>query len=101
MFLFWDDREQIGLKTGKLSTEKYYLILDRNYAGKTQRNVEYQVFKDFTPYCRFPLMSSFTLSPHIIYNKDIHLIDNKFFNIDNKISELEQKIKRLEKGNNK
>lgn len=65
----------INLEQGKLSVEKVSLTLDKPYYGDTESNVNYQIYKNFTPNITLPLMAKNTLSPESIFNNAVHKID--------------------------
>lgn len=75
----------LNLKQGKISVEKNYLLLDKNYLGSDKRNVKYTIYKDYTPHLRLPNMARNTLSPDICYNKTIQILDAEIKAIKDKI----------------
>jgi hypothetical protein len=78
-----------GIKTGKMSFEKWEIILSQPYLGDSRTNLKYKIFSEFTPNYSFPLT--------VKNNPDIDIIFNQAINkVDSKIKELEDKIKFLE-----
>ena len=75
-----------NLKEGKLSVEKSILVLDRPYNGPTQNNLSYKIFHDFTPHLNIPLMAKNTLSPDILYNRGMMILDQKIKELENKLN---------------
>jgi hypothetical protein len=90
-FITLDYSLPLNLKQGKLSCQKSFLIIDRNYLDKTKRNVPYNIYKDFTPNISIPTMSNNTLSFSTIFNKSAHIIDSKFKELEDRINILEVK----------
>lgn len=82
----------LNLIQGKLSVEKNYLLLKENYLGQDKRNINYQVFKDVTPYSRFPIMARHSLSQDLIYNKMVYLLDAELKTIKDEIKAVKDKI---------
>lgn len=74
-----------NIKNGKLYVEKHILIIDSNYLGNTGSNINYELFRNFTPYCKIPLMLKNTMSPDVIYNKAILQIDKELKTIKDKL----------------
>lgn len=83
------------LKTGKLSVEKYEILLSSNYVGDTQINVPCQICRDFTPNLGIPLMAKNSFSFEMIYNHGVTLVDNNLKALNDRITELENKLKQL------
>lgn len=83
----------LGAKSGKLSVEKWEIELSNIFLDKTQFCVPYRIIKDFTSYCNFPLMVKNTLTPDLIYNKSINMIDNEINSLKEQIKELTKLIK--------
>lgn len=66
-----------GLKEGKISCEKYTLILKENYKGENKINVEYSILRDVTPYFGIPLAPKNTKTLDLIFNEAILKIDQE------------------------
>ena len=84
-FIVLDYSLPANLKTGKISVEKNILILTENYTGETARNLGYQIFRDFTPNLRMPLMLKNSMSPDIIHNKALLILDKEIGEIKKKL----------------
>jgi hypothetical protein len=74
-----------NIKNGKLYVEKHTLILDSPFLGNTQKNINYELFRNFTPHLRLPLLLKNSLSPDIILNKALLQIDEEISQIKNKL----------------
>ena len=85
-----------NLSSGKISVEKSVLTLSENYSGKTQKNLSYQIYKDFTPLMKLPLQLKNSLSPEITYNKSCMIIDSEICNLRNEILDLKDRLVKLE-----
>ncbi len=81
----------IGLKTGKLSVEKWEMFLDKNYNRDTVYNIDYKIFKDFTPICQLPLLLNNSTSFFIIFNQAMQKLDSEINSLKNQIKELKDK----------
>ena len=75
-----------GIKNGKISCKKYEIYLTNLYLGDTLFNVNYEIFKDFTPYLKLPLMLKNSSCPEILFN-------DALIKIDKEIQELKKIIK--------
>ncbi len=74
-----------NIKNGKIYVEKHVLVLDSNYLGSTENNISYELFRNFTPHLRMPLLLKNSLSPDVILNKALIMIDEELHQIKNKI----------------
>ena len=74
-----------NIKNGKIYVEKHVLILDSNYLGSTESNIGYELFRNFTPHLKMPLLLKNSLSPDVILNKALLIIDEELHKIKNKI----------------
>jgi hypothetical protein len=84
-YLVLDYSLPINLKKGNFSVEKSCLILTSPYLGPTQLNINYQVYRDFTPSLNIPLMVKNSSSPDIIFNKAMKKIDEEISIIKRKL----------------
>lgn len=75
----------MSVKGGKLSVEKWELILLNNYMGPTLINGPYSLYKDFTPNLQIPLMLKNSTSVDLIFNQAMQKIDAEIQSIKNKI----------------
>ena len=64
-----------NVKKGKLSADKWELILNINYAGKTKINSKYNVITDFTPFLNIPLMNGDPSRYETVFNEAVTKID--------------------------
>lgn len=78
-----------GTKEGKLSIEKWEIILSSNYLGETNTNEVFEIIRDFTPYYKIPLLTPNSKNQELTFNNSMAILDKK-------IAELEEKIKKLE-----
>lgn len=84
-----------SLKSGGLSCEKWELILQNNYIGETQKSINYQIYKDFSPNLGLTMLAKNSNSLEIIINNNSNKIDSAVYLLQQKIKELENKIKNL------
>lgn len=78
-----------GIKEGKLSLDKWEIVLKSNYTGENKTKQNFQVTRDFTPNLRIPLIAKNSQSQELTVNYALALLDKK-------ITELEEKIVCLE-----
>lgn len=83
-----------GIKEGKLSIEKWEVVLTSNFVGDNKSNQVFHVTRDFTPIYQIPLMTKNTPNQELIFN-------NAMITVDKKIAELEELIKAINIKNNK
>lgn len=86
-FLTLDYSLNPGIKTGKISFEKFEITLSQPYVFDSQNNLKYKIFSDFTPYLSLPLTIKNDSNFDLIFN-------NAMQKIDIKIKELEDKINK-------
>jgi len=78
-----------GITEGKISVEKWEMVLSSEYAGETKTNQPFQISRDVSPHYKIALLSK--NAP----NQEIY-VNNAIIKLENKIMELEKRIKRLE-----
>lgn len=78
-------------KEGKLSIEKWEIILSSNYLGETNNNETFEITRDFTPYCKIPLIAPNSKNPELSFNTALAILDKKIAELENKVKELENK----------
>lgn len=81
-----------GTKEGKLSTEKWEIILSSPYLGETNNNEIFEIIRDFTPYCKIPLLSPNSKNQELTFNSSMAILDKKIAELENKIRKLENPI---------
>lgn len=86
--LYLDYALSEGIKKGRISCNKWEILLSGNYLDKTQRNAEYEINRDFTPYLKMPLLSKNSFQQDIVFNTSLMILENK-------IKELEERLARL------
>ena len=74
-----------NVKAGKVSVDKWELILNINYAGSTKVNSNYRVLVDFTPHLNMPLMRGDLNKNVAVFNEVIMRLDNEIKNLKDKI----------------
>lgn len=74
-----------NLKNGNLSLSKYEILLSNLYLEETKFNVNYELIKNFTPNCKFPLLLKNSISYDVIFNKAMILIDEEINKLKNEI----------------
>ena len=70
---------------GKISTSKWELVLNINYAGKTKMNSTYRVLVDFTPHLNMPLMRGDLNKNFAVFNEALMKLDSEIKNIKDKL----------------
>lgn len=75
----------IGIKNGKMNLEKWEMFLVNNYLGESLHGVSYEIYKDFTPNIKLPLILRNNSSPHLIFNHAMQLIDSEIQAIKDKL----------------
>jgi hypothetical protein len=91
-FIVFDYSLPPNLNSGQISVEKNALYLTENYLGETKRNLKYEIFRDFTPNFKIPLMLKNSLSPEIVYNKSCSIIDRELQLIKNDINLIKEQL---------
>lgn len=86
IYLYLDYSLPLHVTEGKLSVEKYSLIINSPFNGPTATNASYQVYRDFTPHMQIPLMLRGSLSPESVFNKAMRIIDDRFNQLESKIN---------------
>lgn len=76
---------------GKLSIEKWEIILSSNYLGETNVNETFEIIRDFTPYCKIPLLVPNSKNQELTFNNSMAILDKKIAELENKIKILENK----------
>lgn len=77
-----------GVFEGKVSSQKWELILTSNYGNESKLDTNYTLTRDFSPIYNIPLLSKGTVNPELIANQALLAIERK-------IKELEDQIKAL------
>lgn len=77
-----------GIKEGKLSIEKWEIILASNYQGENRIAAPFQITRDFTPNYKIPLITKNSLNQELIVNHALALLDRKIAELENQIKEL-------------
>lgn len=80
-----------NITDGKISLEKWEMLLSSNYAGENMVGESYELTKDFTPNLNFPLVTKGSFHPESFYNMSINLIEAEFMRLRKEISELKAK----------
>jgi len=70
---------------GKIKAEKWELVLNTEYTGEDKASVDYEIIKDFTPFCDLPLIHGSLASSHILYNESMAIIDQRLKDIEDKL----------------
>lgn len=81
----------VGVKDGKLSINKFELLLNTNYANDTKINKLCEVLRDVTPNYALPLLIKDSFSTYSIFNQAITMLDSKIKSLENEILLLKEK----------
>ena len=73
-------------KHGKISVDKWELILDTNYSKGNKANASYRVLTDFTPNLNLPLLRDDISKNEAILNKALMTMDKEIQDIKNKLT---------------
>jgi hypothetical protein len=84
-----------GVLEGKLSVEKWEILLTSSYTGETKNSQPCEITRDFTPYLGLPLTMRGSINPESVYNLAINILDNKMAEFDKRLSVIETKINKL------
>lgn len=82
-----------NISDGKISLEKWEILLSSNYAGENMTGESYELTKDFTPNLNLPLVTKGSFYPESFYNMSINLIDAEFTKLRKEIEQLKSRIK--------
>lgn len=80
-----------GIKEGKISSEKWEILLNSNYAGETKLAVPYEIGRDFTPNISLPLIPKGSNATETIVNQAFITLDARIKKLEDQISELLRK----------
>lgn len=83
---------------GKISVEKWEIILSKKYLGDTLINKQFQVYRDYTPNYSFNMMLPNSPSAHICYNASMKKVDMIIKQLEDRIKILENQNKELSKS---
>lgn len=75
-----------NVKIGKISLDKYSLIINQSFNGISSSNVSYKIYRDFTPHVNIPLMVRGSISPELIFNKAMQKLDEKIRQLEERIN---------------
>lgn len=71
--------------TAAIKVNKWELTLSTEYAGEDKISVNYEIIKDFTPFCNLPLIHGQLSSSHILYNEAMAILDKRLKDIEDKL----------------
>ena len=69
------------LINGTIFVEKWEILLSSNYVGESKVNVNYEIFKDFTPNLHLPLLVKNSQSIDLIFNKVVNMLENEIMQL--------------------
>ncbi len=75
-----------GIKSGKVSVNKWRGYLSSNYVGDSKIEQPYDAIRDFTPHFNIPLIVKNHPNPEMIYNQSLKLLDAKLKELENKLT---------------
>ena len=81
-----------GIKSGRISFEKWEIILSNPYIGDSQTNLGYKIFSESTPHYSIPLTIKNNSDFDLIYNQAVNRMDSLIKEVNNRIDEIEKKI---------
>ena len=73
------------VKRGKISINKWEILLNVNYPGENKINTRYQVIRDFTPNLNLPLMRGDLYKNETVFNEAVSSLDEKIKKIYDKL----------------
>jgi len=82
-----------GIKEGKLSIEKWEIILTTPLKGENKINHSFQITRDFTPNYGFPLIAKNALNQEMFINHILGVLDQRIAGLEERIKDLENKNK--------
>ncbi len=77
-----------GVIEGKISCEKWEILLTSNYVGQSVIGATYEIGRDFTPAVNLPLLSANPTNVSASYNLAMNLIDRKLLELQQQIDKL-------------
>jgi hypothetical protein len=92
--IFLDAPLPSGVSDGKLSVEKWEMLLTSNYVGETKINESYAVSRDTTPNLNIPLVLRGSFSPEAVYNLALAILDQEIGSLKTEIAELKKQAGR-------
>ena len=70
-----------NLKEGKVSCQKYEILLEESYSGETATNLVCEIYRDFTPHLHLPVMLPNSPSAHLVYNQAIKILEAEIISL--------------------
>jgi len=86
--IFFDYSLPANVTEGKLSVEKYELILTSPYLGDTKISESFDLSRDFTAHLKLPLLVKNSFSREQLINQAFNILDNRIAALEAKIKEL-------------
>lgn len=80
-----------GIKEGKLSVEKWEILLTTPLKGENKVNQTFQITRDFTPNYGMPLIAKNSLNQELYINHVLGVLDQKIAELEGRVKELEKK----------
>ena len=81
------------ISSGKISAEKWHMMLVNPYRGDTGLTNGYEILKDFAPNSNFALLDAGSTNPEQVINLDLKRIADRFSKVEKRIEWLEKKIR--------
>lgn len=81
-----------GIKQGKLSLEKYEILLNINYPHDTKIEAACEICNSFTPTYGYPLMVRNTFNTELLYNQTVTLLDANIKSLQDQINDLKKEL---------
>jgi hypothetical protein len=83
-----------GVLEGKLSVEKWEMLLTSNYVGESKMNETYAVSRDTTPNLNIPLVLRGGFAPESVYNLALAILDQEIGILRAEIEKLKKQANR-------
>ena len=77
-----------GVKSGKLSVQKWEILLTTNYLGDTRLDEPYSISRDFSPNFKLPLLVNNSFAVAMLYNQSMQVIDAELTALKKELLEL-------------
>lgn len=85
-----------ALKCGQLTLTKWEAILDKPYEGESKNNAPYELFYEFTPFCKMPMPAKNALGLDLLLKNTQLILDSKIELLSNEVDKLKKRISEMQ-----